>query len=162
MIFEYNKSNLIRTNYCQEPNGQNNHEDEFKALKELFDNYQKSILKTTTNYQNKDNYIRLIGFLVPVALSFPLKQYLGYLTFILWGISASFSILVIMVIDNTGKLKTRLHELKIKFLLEYKCPHCHGRLGEIDWRLLLDQQFCPNCKKKLVNEISTSKKEFNK
>ena len=119
---------------------------DFENLKQLYIEYQEKVKNTTRKYQRQDSFVRMSCSLLPVAASIILRKELGVNAYVPGCLASAFVTLAGFFTNVNSRSKEELNDLKVTFLLKYKCPKCNSRFGDIDWRLLADQKKCNTCK----------------
>jgi hypothetical protein len=123
---------------------------EFEKIKILYEEYQANTKKITRQYQLIEVCLRIAGSILPVFIGLAMINYLEHYVFIVWGISQAISTAIIFSYNVNNRIKEEVSNLKIEFLLRYKCPNCKKSFGETPWQIIFDQKKCSSCKHALV------------
>ena len=128
--------------------------DRFLQLKQVYDDYQKEKVKIQSESMGKMMMKRTIPMAIPgllmVIVSFFLgksNQQVNTIVQLSGGLLSALAITAgaIWASKSMAKMPEHLNSLREQFLINFVCPNCKHSFGEIPWEVIKNQGKCKAC-----------------
>jgi len=128
--------------------------DRFLQLKQVYDDYQKEKVKIQSESMGKMMMKRTIPMAIPgllmVVVSFFLgknNQQVNTIVQLSGGLLSALAITVgaIWASKSMAKMPEHLNSLREQFLIKFVCPNCKHSFGEMPWEVIKNQGKCKAC-----------------
>lgn len=123
---------------------------DIRPLKRVWDWYENTQLDMKDKVRKTQNIQRLAGILSSCGLLFYFVEGLGYMRFILMGLSVLISLYFWVEGVRSDSLDRKLNDLGKEFRKKYICPKCHHYMGNTPYDVLIQNDACPHCKTKYI------------
>jgi DNA-directed RNA polymerase subunit RPC12/RpoP len=111
--------------------------DNFLALKQVYENYQKEKIKIQANSQTK----RMLKQSLPMMAMRAVPIVGGLLSAGAGAIGSR------MAAKDIEPMLEKMNALREQFMLDYVCPNCNREFGERPWENIKRQGKCPACQR---------------
>lgn len=123
---------------------------DIRSLEKVWNWYEETQLEMKDSVRKTQNIQRLTGILSTCGLLFVFVEGLGYIRFILMGLSVLISVYFLIQGFSTDSLDRKLNILGKDFRKKYICPKCGHFMGNTPYDVLIQNDACPYCKTKYV------------
>ena len=124
---------------------------DIRPLQRIWEWYEYTQLEAKEKERRTQNIQKLGGILSTCGLLFFFSGGLGYLRFILMGISVLIAIFFFMRgFSSDSSLNLKMNELGKEFRKKYTCPKCGHFMGNEPYDVLIQNDGCKFCKAKYI------------
>jgi hypothetical protein len=122
---------------------------DIRHLERIWDWYETTQLEMKESERRIQNNQKLASMLSSCGILFVFVEGLGFLRFILMGLSILITLYLWYRGNNSdSSLNIRLNDLSKEFRKKYICPRCGHFMGNIPYDVLIQNDGCTNCKTK--------------
>ena len=122
---------------------------DIRPLEKVWDWYETTQLEMSESERKIQNNQKLVGILSSCGILFVFVEGLGFLRYILMGISILTSLYFwYRGTKPDSSLKIRLNDLSKEFRKKYTCPKCGHFMGNTPYDVLIQNDACSYCKTK--------------
>lgn len=121
---------------------------DIRPLEKVWNWYEETQLEMKDSVRKTQNIQRLAGLLSTCGLLFVFVEGLGYIRFILMGLSVLISAYFLIQGFSSDSLDRKLNILGKDFRKKYTCPKCGHFMTNTPYDVLIQNDACPYCKTK--------------
>lgn len=121
---------------------------DIRPLQKVWDWYETTQLDMKDKVRETQNIQRFAGILSSCGLLFWFVEGLGYMRFVLMGLSVLISFYFFIEGFRSDSLDRKLNNLGKEFRRNYVCPKCHRFIGNTPYDVLVQNDACQYCKTK--------------
>jgi hypothetical protein len=122
---------------------------DISSLEKIWDWYETTQLEMKESERRIQNNQKLASILSSCGILFVFVEGLGFLRFVLMGLSILITIYFWYRGNNSdSSLNIRLNDLSKEFRKKYTCPKCGHFMGNTPYDVLIQNDGCFNCKTK--------------
>ena len=122
---------------------------DIRHLEKIWNWYETTQLEMRESERRIQNNQKLASVLSSCGILFVFVEGLGFLRYILMGLSIMITIYLWYRGNNSGSsLNIKLNDLSKEFRKKYTCPKCGHFMGNTPYDVLIQNDGCTNCKTK--------------
>lgn len=124
---------------------------DIRPLEQVWEWFENTRLEMQEKERKTQNIQRLGGILSTCGILFMFFESLGFVRFILMGISVLIALyFFIRGFSSDSSLNMKLNNLNKEFRQRYTCPKCGHFMGNEPYDVLIQNEGCRHCKAKFV------------
>ena len=124
---------------------------DIRPLEQVWEWFENTRLEMQEKERKTQNIQRLGGILSTCGILFMFFESLGFVRFILMGISVLIALyFFIRGFSSDSSLNLKLNDLNKEFRQRYTCPKCGHFMGNEPYDVLIQNECCRHCKAKFV------------